>query len=287
MMKGIAIILVIVGHMNIPIYISKIIYSFHMPLFFILAGYFFRPKSGVVESVKKDVQRLLIPYFVVVLFLAIYGCFVHGVIEYNFATYLASGNLLIIIYPDGINWMGKQTPTLAVWFLFALFWCKFFFRILYEYLDGFAFHVCIIFISLIGYLLNNILPFCISQGCIACLFYNIGYLIATKRLPFSHLWFKTTIVVIWLLCIFWGQIDMVRGIYRLYALEFIGALGGTFIVYALSDKIQSIPYLSTFMQWIGINSLIVLCVHTIERYVPIWPILHVNSFWDCWFVKWG
>ena len=32
--KGIGILLVVIGHMNIPQELSKIIFSFHMPLFF-------------------------------------------------------------------------------------------------------------------------------------------------------------------------------------------------------------------------------------------------------------
>lgn len=43
--KGIAIILVIVGHtVPNPSPLRHAIFSFHMPVFFILAGYTFRPK---------------------------------------------------------------------------------------------------------------------------------------------------------------------------------------------------------------------------------------------------
>lgn len=44
--KGIGILMVFVGHCNeLPDLLSRLIYSVHMPLFFILAGYFYRPES--------------------------------------------------------------------------------------------------------------------------------------------------------------------------------------------------------------------------------------------------
>lgn len=43
-MKGTAIILMVMGHAEVPDLLSNFIYVFHMPLFFIAAGYFFGPK---------------------------------------------------------------------------------------------------------------------------------------------------------------------------------------------------------------------------------------------------
>ena len=39
--KGIAIILMVVGHAEAPDFLTRWIYTFHMPVFFIAAGYFF------------------------------------------------------------------------------------------------------------------------------------------------------------------------------------------------------------------------------------------------------
>lgn len=43
--KGIAIILMVVGHAEAPELVTNFIYTFHMPLFFIAAGYFFSKKA--------------------------------------------------------------------------------------------------------------------------------------------------------------------------------------------------------------------------------------------------
>ena len=43
--KGIGIILVILGHRNISTDIKQFIYTFYMPLFFMLSGYLFKFKN--------------------------------------------------------------------------------------------------------------------------------------------------------------------------------------------------------------------------------------------------
>ncbi len=53
---------VILGHMSSPF--SGLIYSFHMPLFFMLSGFFLRFSQPVAETAKKDFRRLMIPYFI-------------------------------------------------------------------------------------------------------------------------------------------------------------------------------------------------------------------------------
>ena len=51
-MKGVGILSVILGHMDIESYWRNVIYSFHMPLFFILAGYFFRSRFTIAEEAR-------------------------------------------------------------------------------------------------------------------------------------------------------------------------------------------------------------------------------------------
>lgn len=63
--KGIAIIAVVLGHCTlIPWNPWRcIIYSFHMPLFFIFAGYFYKEKE-IKVALSNDFRRLIVPYVI-------------------------------------------------------------------------------------------------------------------------------------------------------------------------------------------------------------------------------
>lgn len=66
-LKGIAIILMVAGHSGAPF--THFIYLFHMAVFFIASGYFFKDSSSdnlknVWISIKKKIKGLWIPFFV-------------------------------------------------------------------------------------------------------------------------------------------------------------------------------------------------------------------------------
>lgn len=62
--KSIAIFLVIWGHVPMQSETHTIIYSFHMPLFFLISGYLYNPKGTIKEELYKDLKTLLLPYFI-------------------------------------------------------------------------------------------------------------------------------------------------------------------------------------------------------------------------------
>lgn len=61
--KGIAILAVIVGHFYAPGVIGRIIYSFHLPLFFIISGYCIKDYRADM-SFMHSARGLLIPYVI-------------------------------------------------------------------------------------------------------------------------------------------------------------------------------------------------------------------------------
>ena len=76
-LKAIAILLVIVGHNSTGV-LNNYIYSFHMPLFFILAGYLWKERP-VWQSITHDFKRIMIPYFGYFVVYAIIGCICFGI----------------------------------------------------------------------------------------------------------------------------------------------------------------------------------------------------------------
>lgn len=72
--KGIAIVLMIIGHAELQDdnVVKRLIYSFHMPLFFIASGYFFSLKSPQLLLVK-DIKHLLRPLLYMFIICTLYG----------------------------------------------------------------------------------------------------------------------------------------------------------------------------------------------------------------------
>jgi fucose 4-O-acetylase-like acetyltransferase len=68
MAKGFAIICVILGHAGLPI-AGCIVYTFHMPLFFIISGMLFKDSPNVIM---KRCKKYLKPYFFTLLILMIF-----------------------------------------------------------------------------------------------------------------------------------------------------------------------------------------------------------------------
>lgn len=61
-LKSIGIVAVILGHIASPF--SAFIFSWHMPLFFFIAGFFLNARLSLPDFIRKDIVRLLLPYFV-------------------------------------------------------------------------------------------------------------------------------------------------------------------------------------------------------------------------------
>lgn len=83
--KAIGIFLMVLGHNALANDgVFDFIYSFHMPLFFILSGYFSSAKQELfLPYLKKNVKALLVPYVVFYLLTLPFGMFVIWAHPYN------------------------------------------------------------------------------------------------------------------------------------------------------------------------------------------------------------
>lgn len=121
MAKGGGIILVVIGHcLNPNSFLNSVIFSFHMPLFFIISGYLFKDNVNTSRFLYKKSIRLLLPYF----FTFIIYLFADIIIDSNgtaWQIYLrnlsksyALGNGLVY------SWTDTQ-PVGPLWFIVCLF----------------------------------------------------------------------------------------------------------------------------------------------------------------------
>lgn len=267
-MKGFGILFVIAGHLpGINKYLHQFIFSFHMPLFFILAGYFYKPKN-TLDSLSKDFKRLIIPYIFTCSLLLLYNLAIFF-LNQDYVPLLNS--LVASFWGNGSNNHSSSCfaniPSVgAIWFLLALFWCK----NIYNIIPKTKYTICIvILLSVVAtltdrYLVN--LPFTLLPGLSAIVFYAVGNLAKQKKI--SPYWFIIGILI-WLYCILFSGMSIVRCYYKYYPLDIIGGITGTYSIYLISKKVSIFdPYISNSLVWLGKNSLAILCFHLIVMTVP-------------------
>lgn len=82
LVRGIGIVLMILGHIPLSARYDHFIHAFHMPMFFLISGYFFKKPSTVSDvhiALKKRARNLLIPYVIFgAMYYIIWIVFVHN-----------------------------------------------------------------------------------------------------------------------------------------------------------------------------------------------------------------
>lgn len=169
--KGIAILLVVLGHINSPL--GPFIFSFHMPLFFFFSGLFINEKMGPKIFIKKNLYRLMIPFIV----FGLLGWIVEvikGIALNRPVEDLVSSALGLFFWMDASH---LHHYGFILWFLPALFWARLMFYLLIKYLKV-SFIELFLIVFLIGSLALHlpILPYSFDKGLIALPWIAAGYL---------------------------------------------------------------------------------------------------------------
>ena len=280
--KGITMILVIICHALGRNY--NVIFSFHMPLFFILAGNFVNinneySKDFFLKYTKKNFRRLLVPYFFTMGIACLYGL-IHAISKEDLGYFMRPFLSTL--------WLGADTYVTNygiitanfLWFIIALFWVKEIFyliqwsyvKITPKYKDVIILGTCILLSFVISLMKNNLripaLPLSVLQGINALVFYGLGFFIKKYNMP---LWIKSFCVLCWFFAICFGRIDMMDCFYKIFPLDILGALGATIMIYYISALMIKICKISSFLyklikslQWIGLNSMLLLCMHDLD-----------------------
>ncbi len=300
-MKGVAILLMVVGHTTgkIPL-LRAFIFSFHMPLFFLLSGYFFRP-SPLLAALKKNFRRLYVPYLFTALLLALHmmllayahGQDVWGVFLVRLrATLLGSGAPLVL---------GMRPAIGAIWFLAALFWALLLFNLALR--TRFPLLVCLLLAALCFFLQGKLfLPQSIQPACSATLFLYAGYSARRYRLlervgrltsvglrqlfcpplcsPLAvgngndagrcgatRPWLCAFVcMALWYTAWMRGRLEMSYGYYRFWYFDMLAAVAAVWLVYQFALWLDGSRFvrLKRVFCFFGRYSLVVLCFHLYE-----------------------
>ncbi|OFK23331.1 acyltransferase family protein [Olsenella sp. HMSC062G07] len=286
-----AFVAVIMGHCSftgIPTSIIQFCFSFHMPLFFIVSGYFCKPSARLDRSfVMRNIKALIIPYGLTCLFIALAAAVVGAITRVGPPMDSAIHWLVSGVWGSGAI-MDGMPPSVgligAIWFLWALFWGRLLLAAANQ-MGHPAIVSLILFIVGISTTNHVWLPFSIQPGLCATLFLCIGQLSRThdvfERGKVSPLlWFCAFMT--WLYCaVFFGQMNMAANSYPAGAIDVIGGTAGSLCLIKGSQAlVQRAPRLGQVLANAGSITLPLLCAHIIELDALPWQLIldHLYRF---------
>lgn len=263
--RGLAILLVIVAHsFGDGNFIKNFIYSFHIPLFFILSGYclkFNKNRCNLFTILRNNFVHLIFPS----IFIIVLCCF----IRYGFRYDTVKVTFLSIFYGNGlldsrfVDYFGIIPLYGPYWFLICLFFSKILYILLELYLSNSNIKNIVYFLFLfLGIIIGKVmwLPLSFDVVFVALFFLKIGNLYR-KLEDRIHNDFYIVCFIIWFSFLLNGfTLNLAERYLPLGIFSVIESICGSFVFiyfFKLFDKFWILNY-------IGKNSLMILIIHSIE-----------------------
>lgn len=282
-LKGIGMLLVIIGHSGCIWPFYPVIYAFHMPLFFLVSGLFFSTKLSVSGGVKLEINRLLINYVeicvITTLFLFLLG--------EHYEVFLKSAVIGTTIRND------YNIPLGPVWFLLALLWCRIIYRILAEYIGikgrsiGIT-AVVIIILMLKLFVFEDLYkcPLNFLQGIVCMFYYHVGVLLrqhdGMEKLKLWNKRKKLSFILISLLLLalsiaVFKRVDSNMNLSMLQTpflpIDLLNAIGLTLTLFLVicfvSNYYRGLYFFQKGLRWCGEYSMAIFAVHCVEYHTTI------------------
>lgn len=249
--RGIGIIFVVWGHLkSCPIHDE--IYLFHMPLFFLLSGFFMSTRRSFKTFLCQKIRFLIGPFFLFYFASLIYGA-------------IRSGNFPLD-YIHSLN--GRMmSPNAPLWFLLSLFEISILTYIIEKFVTVKIVKISIVLaFILIGYAMamkGIRIHGGISQTFLCYIFFQIGYW------GNQYKWGRYLSSTLFLFLIFGYILGIILNVKTdinlmlidvTYILFFIPALCGALLVIYVSKSCAKFQY-TRWLAYLGRNSLLILCTH--------------------------
>ena len=273
--------------------LAMVFIGYLMPALLVVSGYGARKSSSNAKNVIRQAKMLLIPYLIT----AAATCVLHLITHYSLYHYLpgsftetlriAGGFLLGL--PETTEYFGFKLFSCGPnWFLLTLFWGLIIFNVLLGALNGIKLIMASAVIACIGWGLTFLpfeIPWCFSQGCVACFFICLGYLVKKNRLFMDGISKKGMLLFFCLVIIpncipgirglhYW----MAEGVYPLGPVTIIeNGLFAVFIVWLFLIFNVCQGRVFSAVRSLGRVSIYFLCVHTME--MMGFPLYHFVEMW--------
>ncbi len=255
--KGIAIVLVILGHIYNENPIKIWLYSFHLPLFFFISGCLLSSKNvtnvNMGKIIRDKVRSLIIPYFSFsIIITCLWGIETYLTKRTDLTMGSIENNLISVITFRGIE---------ALWFLPCLFAIEIIFIFFIKHLIHKEIIIStIIIISLLPFvkLSNNIYYLEIVRVFVGLVFLGSGYYLFKSISKIDNIIFPIVFLMINIIIANYnGFVDIYSVTLNNYLLYYVSAFCGIIGILLLCKKIRQIRTI----EFIGVNSLIIFATH--------------------------
>lgn len=272
-LRAIAIFFVVLGHtVGLPDPVEKLIFAFHMPIFFWISGLFASEgmrRETFPEFISKRWRKRLIPYvsFSVISFVAWFFLFRHfgTQAEMNISPFRP---IIGFFYGNGINnWLVTNT---VLWFFLCLFVTEIFFYFVLKVPSRVWMAVVLAGFSVAGYLDVSFnppdgfrLPWNADIALTTVVFYGAGYLSKSyvlgnaKSSPFRWLLLPFSLLLYVVFSLMNQKVALVAGVYGHYLFFYLASFAGI----AFWMEVARLLPPSRILSRIGQNTLTIFSLH--------------------------
>lgn len=265
--KGIGIILVVAGHIFDGL-IRDLIFLFHMPLFFFISGYLYKPKNYFNYFTKKSLS-LLIPYFSFLIVFSVLYFFINGDVDIYAIFY--GGRKLQGIY--GI-----------FWFVTCLFLTQQLYNYFYKNFSPKNIFIIMFFFLCFSYVNSLIisdfyLPWNLNVVFASLPLFYAGNIYSKRGLNSNYISLLgvSLLVIIFTLLFPQNIYDMKYSIYGIPFVTFISSLILCLFVLMTSKILSRYRFLNNILSMIGLESSSIMYLHMLF-YLAVDKYILENSF---------
>ncbi len=266
--RGLAILLVMLGHSHEHSIVKDWLYTFHIPLFFFLSGYVFSVKkySDYKSFLFNKIRTLLFPMFCFSIINFPISCALDGSFSLKDVVHLLGGTFIQL---RGSAW------DLGLWFLPCLFVLENYMWFLLKWSGARLKRLIPLILSvfIIGFLyirlVNKIVPWSFEVACVSLLFFGCGYLAKLKGKIFDAFSTKVYLIPVFALASVLSSFgisrmgtmtDMYANAIPFLPLYLTGAFSGILLSVSVFRFLPHKPF--KWLMYVGKNTLVFYSLHS-------------------------